>query len=239
MYLKEFREGIKLTQKEIADKLDIAQAAVARYEMNNVNPTSNIIFKYVNELNANPNFLFLGLEPATLIENDYLSQENQIILQDLSLNLTQDELNIELKKILIDKVLNKFSNKNEKSAMRTILRSIYLEGHIPYRAFLFLYYTFKYISENQHELNNVKSYKNYLIELIQRYNQFSFRNDPMFGRKIKLEISSGIELNCEEIEIKLLLTHPHETIKKLEEKMTPGMVMHHRNKNVKDLFPKK
>ena len=61
MYLKEFRERLNLTQNELSLKLDIAQTTIARYENGKINPTSTIVFKYINQLNANPNFLFLGL----------------------------------------------------------------------------------------------------------------------------------------------------------------------------------
>ena len=88
MYLKEFRERLNLTQNEISLKLDIAQTTIARYENNKIKPTSTIIFKYINELNANPNFLFLGLEPITLNkEEEYLSQQNNEIIKDLSLSI--------------------------------------------------------------------------------------------------------------------------------------------------------
>lgn len=240
MFLREFREGLHLTQNEISLKLDIAQTTIARYESNKIKPTSTIIFKYINELNANPNFLFLGLEPLQLnLDEEYLSKNNQEIIKDLSLLLPQNELNVELNKILIDKVLNRFSKDDKKSTIMKILSALNLEGHIPYRPFLFLYYTFKYISENSDELNDIKSYKEYFVELVKRYNQFSIKNDPMFSEKIKSEIEANIELNFTEEETKILLTHPIETIKKLEEKMTSSMVRAHRNKNMKDLFPKK
>ena len=58
MYLKEFRERLNLTQNELSLKLDIAQTTIARYENGKINPTSTIVFKYINQLNANPNFLF-------------------------------------------------------------------------------------------------------------------------------------------------------------------------------------
>ncbi|MFW3425953.1 helix-turn-helix domain-containing protein [Aliarcobacter butzleri] len=66
MYLKKFRENLNLTQKELANLLGIAQNAIARYENDKVKPTSTVILKYVEELNANPNFLFLGEEPYLL-----------------------------------------------------------------------------------------------------------------------------------------------------------------------------
>ena len=240
MFLREFREGLHLTQNELSLKLDIAQTTIARYESNKIKPTSTIIFKYINELNANPNFLFLGLEPLQLnLDEEYLSQQNNEIIKDLSLSINQNELNLELNKLFISITLDKFSNKEEKSTIQNILHALKLEGHFPYRPFLFLYYVFKYVSENMDELKQIKSYKEYLISLTQRYNQYTYKNDPLFTKKIKSEISDNIELHCNESEIKVLLENPQITIQKLEEKMTSSMIRMHRNKDVNQLFPKK
>lgn len=239
MYLKEFRERLNLTQNELSLKLDIAQTTIARYENAKINPTSTIVFKYINELNANPNFLFLGLEPITLnLEEEYLSQQNNEMLKDLSLSLSQNELNCELSKLLISITLDKFSNKKDKSTIQNILNALKLEGHFPYRPFLFLYYVFKYVSNNKNELYQIKSYKEYLINLVQRYNQYTYKNDPLFTKKIKSEISDNIELYCNENEIKVLLENPQITIDKLEENMTSSMIKMHRKKDVNELFTK-
>lgn len=239
MYLKEFRERLNLTQNELSLKLDIAQTTIARYENSKINPTSTIVFKYINELNANPNFLFLGLEPITLnLDEEYLSQQNNEMLKDLSLSLSQNELNCELSKLLISITLDKFSNKKDKSTIQNILNALKLEGHFPYRPFLFLYYVFKYVSNNKNELYQIKSYKEYLINLVQRYNQYTYKNDPLFTKKIKSEISDNIELYCNENEIKVLLENPQITIDKLEENMTSSMIKMHRKKDVNELFTK-
>ncbi len=239
MYLKEFRERLNLTQNELSLKLDIAQTTIARYENGKINPTSTIVFKYINELNANPNFLFLGLEPITLnLDEEYLSQQNNEMLKDLSLSLSQNELNCELSKLLISITLDKFSNKKDKSTIQNILNALKLEGHFPYRPFLFLYYVFKYVSNNKNELYQIKSYKEYLINLVQRYNQYTYKNDPLFTKKIKSEISDNIELYCNENEIKVLLENPQITIDKLEENMTSSMIKMHRKKDVNELFTK-
>ena len=66
MFLKKFRKKLKLTQRELSDILKIAQTTIARYENNKIKPTSTVILKYVDELNANPNFLFLGVGPYLL-----------------------------------------------------------------------------------------------------------------------------------------------------------------------------
>lgn len=70
MYLKEFRVKLNMTQKQFSEFLGIAQNAIARYENNKVTPTINVIEKYINKLNANPNYLFLGIEPHILDINE-------------------------------------------------------------------------------------------------------------------------------------------------------------------------
>ena len=68
MYLKEFREKLNLTQNELSVILDIAQTTIARYENDKVKPTSTVLLKYINKLNANPYYLFMGREPMFLCE---------------------------------------------------------------------------------------------------------------------------------------------------------------------------
>lgn len=93
MYFKEFRKKIGLTQNELSLKLDIAQTTIARYENSKINPTSTIVFKYINELNANPNFLFLGIEPIFL--NKQLEINEKYLLEEKGEQLNQLENEIE------------------------------------------------------------------------------------------------------------------------------------------------
>lgn len=239
MYLKEFREEIGLSQKEFAEKLELTQVSIARYETNKMNPTSTVIQKYIDVFAANPNYLFLGLEPKFLtFEDNYLTQKNNEVLKDLNLLLLQDELNQELNSILINKVLDKFiNNKDKRSTIEKLLKALKLEGDIPVRPFLFLYYIFRYIVENKNELKYIASYKKYIVDLVIRYKVFSIKNNPAFTNKIKHEFEANIELNFTEKECEILITHPDETIKKLESKMTPIIVLSHRRIDIKTLFP--
>jgi DNA-binding XRE family transcriptional regulator len=70
MYLKEFREKIGMTQNQLSESLGIAQTTIARYEKDKVKPTSTVILKYINKLNANPLYLFNGIEPIFLDEQN-------------------------------------------------------------------------------------------------------------------------------------------------------------------------
>lgn len=239
MYLKEFREQTGLSQKEFAEKLELTQVTIARYETDKMNPSSTVIQKYIDVFDANPNYLFLGLEPKFLtVEDNKVSQENHEVIKDLNLLLSQDELNLELNKILIDKVLNKFShNKEESSAVKKFIKALKFEGHITVRPLLFLYYIFRYIDENKDELQNIESYKKYITNLVARYKVFTIKNNPAFTNKIKEEFEANIELNFTEKECKLLITHPEETIKKLESKMSPMVVLAHRKIDIQTLFP--
>ncbi|HID41141.1 MAG TPA: XRE family transcriptional regulator, partial [Pyrodictium sp.] len=82
MYLKEFRERLNLTQRELSDILKIAQTAIARYENDKVKPTSTVLLKYINELNANPNFLFLEMEPHILSDVPKLNNDSINLLNE-------------------------------------------------------------------------------------------------------------------------------------------------------------
>ena len=105
MYLKEFREKLNLTQNELSNILDIAQTTIARYENDKVKPTSTVLLKYINELNANPNFLFLGIEPHLLSNLPKLDSSNMDLLSDITLMMFQEHLREKLNKILIDEII--------------------------------------------------------------------------------------------------------------------------------------
>ena len=89
MYLKEFREKIGLSQREFSLKLGLTQVTIARYETDKMSPTCNVITKYINIFNANPNYLFLGIEPHIIdfdeveslkIKSEIIKLENKLKL---------------------------------------------------------------------------------------------------------------------------------------------------------------
>lgn len=69
IYLREFRRHLKLTQKELSCVLEIAQTTIARYENDQVKPTSTILIKYINRLNANPFIYLLERDHFFLMNN--------------------------------------------------------------------------------------------------------------------------------------------------------------------------
>ena len=94
MYLKEFRLKLNLTQNELSSILDIAQTAIARYENDKVKPTSTVLLKYVNQLNANPLYLFKGIEPIFLDEQINLNKVHLIEKKKDEIKKIQSEIEI-------------------------------------------------------------------------------------------------------------------------------------------------
>ena len=79
MYLREFREKLNLTQRELSNALGITQVTIARYETGKMSPTSTVLLKYINELNANPNYLFLGEGDVFLSEQRKINSLGAIV----------------------------------------------------------------------------------------------------------------------------------------------------------------
>ena len=176
-----------------------------------------------------------------------VSNENRQLLLDLNNTFTPNELNEELNKIIISKAIDEIAGPNsskEKSSIRKFLEAIRLEGHIPFRPLLFLYYIFRYVRDNNDELDNLKldkaerPYQTYLLDLVRRYSVLSFKNNPAFTSQIKKQFEASISMYLEEEDCKRLITHYDQVIKNIESKMTPIIVFSHKKIDTKTLFPK-
>ncbi len=240
MYFKEFRERIELTQKQIAEIVQTTPSLIAKYESEKTLPNLSLLLKYVEKLNANPNFIMLGIEPHLLHEEDYVITETvREAIRDLSFITTNEELAAELKNLIVKKTVENLISidANDKSAFEKFLIAIKFEGHIPFRPALFVYYMFRYIVENLDELNSKENYKDYLIELIKRYKVKSLKNNPIFTNRIKKMIVDNLIHNLDEKDCKLILANPKLTLEILESKMTSSMVLAHKFIATKSLFP--
>lgn len=92
MFLKEFREKIGLSQKEFAMKLGITQVTIARYETNKMHPTSTVLQKYINVFEANPIYLFTGMEPIFLEQQIKINKEYLVKIKEIELIKLKDEI---------------------------------------------------------------------------------------------------------------------------------------------------
>lgn len=58
--LSKFRKFLELSQKEFADRLNVHQVTIARYETNKIKPTSEFMERLVDVYNINANWLLTG-----------------------------------------------------------------------------------------------------------------------------------------------------------------------------------
>ena len=229
MYLKEFREKLNLTQNELSNILDIAQTTIARYENDKVKPTSTVLLKYVNQLNANPNFLLLGVGPHLLDAIPKLDSSNIDLLNDITLVVSQNDLSEKLNKILIDEIIKRFENHND-SLIKKLLEIIKLDYIVKTRPFLFLYYIFQIIEKDlSGKQKTITDYKQYLGDAIIKYKVLAWKNQPIFTDKMKNEIRDFLDLKVTSKECEILVKSYKSTLEILESKMPPSFVKFHRN----------
>lgn len=229
MYLKEFREKLNLTQNELSNILDIAQTTIARYENDKVKPTSTVLLKYINELNANPNFLFLGIEPHLLNNLPKLDSSNMDLLNDITLMMSQEHLREKLNKILIDEIIQRFEKQND-SLVAKLLEIVKMDDPVKTRPFLFLYYIFQLIEKDFTDTpKEITDYKQYLGDIITNYKVITWKNQPLFTEKIKSEIRDFLDVKLTTKECELLVKNYKNTLEMLEQKMSPSMIKYHRN----------
>jgi transcriptional regulator with XRE-family HTH domain len=239
--IKFVRESSKLNQKEFADRINVTQSTVSKYEKNERTPDFYAIKSLFENFNVNPNWIFFDFEPAFLnVDDNNISIQNQELIRDIDMILTPEDLNAKLNDILFDYTIEQIisDNDQEKSAIRIFLEAIRLDGHIPFRPLLFLYYIFRYVKDNKDEVAKINSYKEYILDLVKRYNVLTFKNSPAFTSQIKRQIEASIEIHLAEADCKRLLTHYEEVLKKIESKMTSMIVKAHKKIDTKTLFPK-
>lgn len=230
MYLKEFREKIGLTQKELSEKIDVAQTTIARYEKQQINPTSVIIYKYINILNANPNFLFLKMEPHTLFDFPNLSEQTFNSLKDTLLLFSEQELQLKLNKILIDEIVKRFFSVSSENIFSKILSFVKLEGIFESRPILFLYYIFQIIDKDlSSNERKITSYRDYLKRVISEYRVLSWSNQPIFTDQMKESVNDTLDVKLTEEDCRIIINNYKITLEVLESNMPPHLIKYHKN----------
>ena len=226
MYLKQFREKLNLTQKEFAEKLGLAQNALARYENDRVTPSISLITQYVDVFNANPNYLFLELEPHVLSDLPKFNDDIINTLNEINIVMSESEMKEKLHKILLDKIFERFNNTSS-----SLLYKLLSLTH-PERPLLFMYYIAQIIEHKiTVEHSEINNYKEFLISVIKDFPVWKiFFNQPLFTEKIKKDFIQTIEYKLTENDCKLIIENYGDTLKLLEEKMPSYIIRAHRNK---------
>lgn len=226
MYLKEFREKTGLSQKDFAEKLELTQVTIARYETNKMNPTTTVIQKYIDNFEANPNYLFLGLEPHILVDVPRLDNDTINLINELNIVMTENEIKESLNKILLEKIIDRFNNTSSSLVVK------FLSLISADRPLLFLYYISQIIQNKILKDNPIiTKYKDFLISVIREFPVWKiFFNQPFFTEQIKKEFIQTIEYKLTEDDCKLIVNNYKKTLELLEEKMPSYVISAHRNK---------
>lgn len=229
MFFKEFREKLGISQKEAFERLGIQQATLAKYESQAISPSSLVIKKYCETLNANPTFLFFGQEPHLLSATPEVSIENGYLLNDLNSLFSQEELAKKLREILIEGMLKRVKGIVIEGVFAKLLDAFSLGEPIRQRPFLFLYYIFQMISISKNKPNTtIQNAKQFIIDTIENFEIFSFDNHPAFTNKMKQYIEELISNDFSESECELLIQQNDTVLILLERSMTPAMIKNHR-----------
>ena len=94
---------------------------------------------------------------------------------------------------------------------------------------LFLYYVFQIISVAKNQPNTtIQNAKQFIIETIQNFKTFSWKNQPAFTEKIKQDITELIDSDFTESECQLLIEQTDTVLILLERTMSPMVIKAHR-----------
>ena len=241
--VKFIRESSNCNQKQFAEILEVTQSTISKYEKKERTPDFHVIKNLFDKFDINLNWLFFDKEsPFLNKDSNNVSMFNRELVEDIDMILTPEEFNQKLNEIIFDYTIDKIANDgndNEKSPIRKFLEAIKLEGHIPFRPLLFLYYIFRYVRDNKDEIAHVANFKTYLISLVERYNVLSFKNNPAFTSQIKREFIASIQEHLKEEDCRRLLINNEVVIDRIEKKMTSTIVVAHKKIDTKTLFPRK
>lgn len=80
--LKALRQEKNLTQKQLADKLDIVKASVSGYEQNSIYPSIEVLLKYCKYFNVSADYI-LGLSDTVDFKMANLTDEQITIILNL------------------------------------------------------------------------------------------------------------------------------------------------------------
>jgi transcriptional regulator with XRE-family HTH domain len=226
MYLKEFREKTGLSQKDFAERLELTQVTITRYETEKMNPTTTVIQKYIDVFQANPNYLFLGLEPHTLVDVPKFNNDIINLLNELNILMSENEIKENLNKIILEKIIDRFKNTSSSLIIK------FLSLIHPDRPLLFMYYIAQIIEDKiSNENPTITKYQDFLISVIKDFPIWKiFFNQPLFTEKIKKEFIQIIEYKLTEEDCKLIVENYKNTLVLLEEKMPSYIILAHRNK---------
>lgn len=97
--IKELRESKKISRNELADKLDITVGAISNYENGVSFPKEPILFKIIEALECDANYLFQDSIKMSSVNNDVSISEYELIKKFRAL----DKYGQEMVTVIMDK----------------------------------------------------------------------------------------------------------------------------------------
>ena len=80
--LKTLRQGKDLTQKQLADKLDVVKSSVSGYEQNTIYPSVEVLIKLCKYFDVSADYL-LGLSDTMEFKMSHLTDEQITIVMNI------------------------------------------------------------------------------------------------------------------------------------------------------------
>jgi hypothetical protein len=206
---------------ELAQKMQISQQAISGWKSRK---SLSAIEKKCRELGIyNEIFEDIGNTKQQIYQAN-----NKIdnYISDLRLILGETELEIELKKLFISKLLERF---RDKETMINKILNLSWEYDRPY---LFIYYIFQMIEFEieKDPSEKITNYKDYLKKIIAKYEVFSLKNKAAFGIRRKKDTINDVELLLSEEDCRTMIQNYKIVLGIIESSMSLDMVRIHKNR---------
>ncbi len=163
---------------------------------------------------------FLKTERINKFEDSNTTTVNSKIsdlIDELRINMNEDELIIELKKLALQKLIDRIN-----TIMNNNVFSKFAKFFDPSRPSDFLYYIIQLIELKLEQNKDIEidSYKNFLIDCIENYPIYSSINLPLFIEKNKQDFIDNIKFKLNEEDCEVFVLRSSNIREILEEKMT-------------------
>ena len=205
---------------DLANKMKITQATISNWKNRN---SINAIRKKCRELKIYENIFEKENENISQETNDSDDVINNVI-EELKINMNHEEIVYELKKISINKLIDRLTKFPIFSRIILILD--------PERPSLFLYYIAQLIQVKLSKIDkkDINSYTDFFIETILELPILSLKNQPLFFNKNKKDIVENIKVKFSEENCKEIIENCKDMIELLEHKMPLRVIKAHKNK---------
>lgn len=228
MFLKEFRVRENMTQNEIAEKIGVSRVIIEQCETKQIQPTANMILMYIKRLDANPAFLYKGIDPLKISDMPDSMSESYSKLNNMKKFLSEKDIQKKIEDSYYEETLSRFMpNRNSKSKICKVLVSLRMERHLRHSSMLFLYYLFHNIAKSKKH-DRIISSKGYLLHKVIMFKTPSLLGTSLFVSPIRKRITHEIEYEMSESECAFLINNIKRTIEKIKERIPRNIVIRHK-----------